>query len=84
MENNKEIYRYIQDEYIGTIAAKHELSQNQRKNIANELISLLNLTGKRYGASGKSKKHFWQLWQKSAQEDSKVQNQIYRKPEPLT
>ena len=84
MANNAEIYRYIRDDYIGTSAAKLELSQNQRKNICDDLISLLNLTGRRNGPSGKSKKHFWQLWQKSAQEDAKVQNQIYRKRAPLT
>ncbi len=78
MANNAEIYRYIRDEYIGTSAAKLELSQNQRNNRSDDLMSLLNLVGRRNGASGKRKGPFWQFWQRSTQEDSEVQNQIYR------
>jgi hypothetical protein len=41
MDNNYEIYRYLQDEYMSPIVASHQVSQKERQNLAKEFLSAL-------------------------------------------
>jgi poly(A) polymerase Pap1 len=44
MDNNYEIYRYLQDEYMSPIVASHQVSQKERQNLAKEFLSALKIT----------------------------------------
>jgi hypothetical protein len=44
MDNNYEIYRYVQDEYLSPIVASYEVNQSERRSLGKEFLSALKNT----------------------------------------
>jgi len=47
MDNNLEIYRYVQDEYLSPIVSGHKVNQQERQNLTKEFLSALKIDDKR-------------------------------------
>lgn len=46
MDNNLEIYRYVQDEYLSPIVSGHKINQQERQNLTKEFLSTLKIADK--------------------------------------
>jgi len=47
MDNNLEIYHYVQDEYLSPIVSSHKINQQERQNLTKEFLSALKIADKR-------------------------------------
>jgi len=47
MDNNLEIYRYVQDEYLSPIVSGRKINQQERQNLTKEFLSVLKIADKR-------------------------------------
>ena len=46
MDNNLEINRYVQDEYLIPIVSGHKINQKERQNLTKDFLSVLKIADK--------------------------------------
>ena len=46
MDNNLEIYHYVQDEYLSPIVSGHKVNQKERQNLTKDFLSVLKIADK--------------------------------------